>query len=230
MERRRPRLPRRRGTFERQPHARHQGRFRRPRSDQGGRAGLQNSRRAGDRSNGGRGARRFVAGQLPRSHGRACALIDVELASQPEYKRLRLLAKQTAQNNQPALHVVREGKSPQIGDWRELLGYIKNEGTREVHVQRYKGLGEMNAEQLWDTTMNAETRTLLRVSLEDLTECGQDLHDTDGRGRGESPQVHRRERARRSQPRRISERIFAFATLSDVHPPHPRVYSAQHAV
>ena len=43
----------------------------------------------------------------------------------------------------------------------------------------------MNAEQLWDTTMNAETRTLLRVSLEDLTETGQDLHDTHGRGRGE---------------------------------------------
>jgi DNA gyrase subunit B len=55
-----------------------------------------------------------------------------------------------------------------LNTWRELLSYVKNEGTREVTIQRYKGLGEMNAGQLWETTMNAETRTLLRVSLEDL--------------------------------------------------------------
>ncbi len=41
---------------------------------------------------------------------------------------------------------------------------------REVTIQRYKGLGEMNAEQLWATTMNAETRTLLKVDLQDLVE------------------------------------------------------------
>ena len=50
---------------------------------------------------------------------------------------------------------------------------MKNEGTREVNIQRYKGLGEMNAEQLWETTMNAETRTLLKVSLEDLVQSDQ---------------------------------------------------------
>ena len=49
-----------------------------------------------------------------------------------------------------------------------MLAYVKGEGTREVSVQRYKGLGEMNATQLWETTMNIETRTLLKVSLEDL--------------------------------------------------------------
>ncbi len=55
-------------------------------------------------------------------------------------------------------------------NWRELLNYIKGEGTREVNIQRYKGLGEMNAEQLWSTTMNAETRTLLQVDLKDFAQ------------------------------------------------------------
>ena len=45
------------------------------------------------------------------------------------------------------------------------------EGMRDASVQRYKGLGEMNAEQLWETTMNPDKRTLLQVRLEDLVEC-----------------------------------------------------------
>ncbi len=55
----------------------------------------------------------------------------------------------------------------------ELLEFIKGEGRRDYNVQRYKGLGEMNAEQLWETTMNAETRTLLRVELRDLVESDE---------------------------------------------------------
>src|ERR1017187_9424033 len=97
--------------------------------------------------------------------------IDIELAAQPEYRRLRAFAKSIAQFNQPPFVVVKENRREKIENWRDLLAYIKNEGTREVQVQRYKGLGEMNAEQLWSTTMNAETRTLLKVSIEDLVQC-----------------------------------------------------------
>jgi DNA gyrase subunit B len=55
-------------------------------------------------------------------------------------------------------------------NWRDLLNYVKNEGKKDSSVQRYKGLGEMNAEQLAETTMNPEKRTLLKVRLEDAVE------------------------------------------------------------
>ena len=60
--------------------------------------------------------------------------------------------------------VVRDAQREVLAGWRELLAHVKNEGMREVSIQRYKGLGEMNAEQLWETTMNIDTRTLLKVS------------------------------------------------------------------
>jgi DNA gyrase subunit B len=53
---------------------------------------------------------------------------------------------------------------------RDLFDYVKKEGTRGYDVQRYKGLGEMTAPQLWETTMDPERRTLLSVKLEDIAE------------------------------------------------------------
>jgi DNA gyrase subunit B len=97
--------------------------------------------------------------------------IDIELATQPEYKRLRAGARAAAKFNRPPFFVIKDAHRDELPGWRELLAHIKNEGTREVNVQRYKGLGEMNAEQLWSTTMNIETRTLLKVSLEDLVQA-----------------------------------------------------------
>jgi DNA gyrase subunit B len=54
---------------------------------------------------------------------------------------------------------------------RELFEYVKNEGSKDFTIQRYKGLGEMTAPQLWETTMDPERRTLLSVRLEDIAEC-----------------------------------------------------------
>lgn len=97
--------------------------------------------------------------------------INYELAAQPEYRRLRSLSRQLAKYNAPPFVVSKDSARQTLASWPELLEYIKKEGTRDVNIQRYKGLGEMNAGQLWDTTMNAETRTLLRVRLEDAVEC-----------------------------------------------------------
>ena len=54
---------------------------------------------------------------------------------------------------------------------REVFEYVIEQGRKEYQVQRYKGLGEMTAPQLWETTMDPERRTLLQVKLEDITAC-----------------------------------------------------------
>ncbi|PYV96482.1 MAG: DNA topoisomerase (ATP-hydrolyzing) subunit B [Acidobacteria bacterium] len=54
---------------------------------------------------------------------------------------------------------------------RDLRDYVLDEGKKEFVVQRYKGLGEMTSQQLWETTMDPERRTLLSVKLEDIAEC-----------------------------------------------------------
>jgi DNA gyrase subunit B len=54
---------------------------------------------------------------------------------------------------------------------REVFEYVIEQGKKEYQVQRYKGLGEMTAPQLWDTTMDPERRTLLQVRLEDIAAC-----------------------------------------------------------
>ena len=54
---------------------------------------------------------------------------------------------------------------------RDLRDYVINEGRKDFAIQRYKGLGEMTAPQLWETTMDPERRTLLSVKLEDIAEC-----------------------------------------------------------
>jgi DNA gyrase subunit B len=53
---------------------------------------------------------------------------------------------------------------------KEVLAYIKESASKGMHIQRYKGLGEMNPHQLWETTMDPEKRTLLQVTLEDAVE------------------------------------------------------------
>jgi len=54
---------------------------------------------------------------------------------------------------------------------KEVLAYIKEAATKGMHIQRYKGLGEMNPQQLWETTMDPEKRTILKVILEDAVEA-----------------------------------------------------------
>ncbi len=78
----------------------------------------------------------------------------------------------------PPLYQVKKGNKSEYA-WNEdmrdrLISELRGNGSESsVNVQRYKGLGEMNAEQLWETTMNPESRTLRQVTIENAAECDQ---------------------------------------------------------
>lgn len=74
---------------------------------------------------------------------------------------------------QPPLYKVQQGKRVEYVYTDEELTKILQEFGGRPQIQRYKGLGEMNPEQLWDTTMNPEERTLLQVSLKDAMDADQ---------------------------------------------------------
>ncbi len=80
---------------------------------------------------------------------------------------------------QPPLYGIKRGKQIEyLYDDIALDRYLEENGKEreKVDIQRYKGLGEMNAEQLWETTMNNETRTLLQVTIEDAAEADRLLN------------------------------------------------------
>ena len=76
---------------------------------------------------------------------------------------------------QPPLYRLAQGKSETYAysdaERDDILKRLRNGGSAKIHIQRYKGLGEMNPDQLWRTTMDPGTRTLLQVTLEDAVEA-----------------------------------------------------------
>jgi DNA gyrase subunit B len=96
--------------------------------------------------------------------------IGITMAASPEYRKFRTLARQIARYNEPPFVVVKGENRQSQTNWSDLLGHVKEEGKKDAQVTRYKGLGEMNAEQLAETTMNPEKRTLLQVRMDDAVE------------------------------------------------------------
>jgi DNA gyrase subunit B len=104
-------------------------------------------------------------------NGAGVRRINWALAGTPEYKRLRALYRLLSGADRPPFTVTHNGDKVVKENALDVLGFILEDAKKAFVITRFKGLGEMNPDQLWETTMNAETRTLLKVKLEDVVEA-----------------------------------------------------------
>jgi DNA gyrase subunit B len=97
--------------------------------------------------------------------------VNWALLGMPDAKRLKTLYGKIAESDKPPFTVTRNGSKETKESAAAVLAYVLEDAKKDFTITRFKGLGEMNPDQLWDTTMNAETRTLMQVKLEDVVEA-----------------------------------------------------------
>lgn len=98
--------------------------------------------------------------------------IDTNLLLSPEYKELESLYGAVRDMGEPIRLITKEG-GREVTDTAELINLVFEIARKGLTIQRYKGLGEMNPQQLWETTMDPEKRTLLQVSIEDSVQSDE---------------------------------------------------------
>jgi DNA gyrase subunit B len=99
--------------------------------------------------------------------------VGYQQLSSPEYQRLRVLHKAIGETDQPPFIAKTDNSSVTLKDRQALIDHILNLGKKDLTIQRYKGLGEMNPDQLWETTMDPDKRTLLQVQIKDAVQTGE---------------------------------------------------------
>jgi len=107
---------------------------------------------------------------LYRQGSQSPRMIGYQQLSSPEYQRLLTLHNSMAELDQPPFIAKTESGAATLKDRQQLIQHIMELGKKDIHIQRYKGLGEMNPEQLWETTMDPEKRTLLQVQIKDAVD------------------------------------------------------------
>jgi len=90
-----------------------------------------------------------------------------------EYKHIMALAEKMADLLGAGAYVQRGERRSNITEFAEAVGWLMDEARRGQSIQRYKGLGEMNPDQLWDTTVNPETRRLMQVKIDDAVKADE---------------------------------------------------------
>ena len=98
-------------------------------------------------------------------------VIDHDFLASPEFKELRNLGRELSSLGQPPFKIISSGEEREVKTFEELAENVLEMGKKGISVQRYKGLGEMNPGQLWETTMDPEKRMLLQVKVEDIVEA-----------------------------------------------------------
>jgi DNA gyrase subunit B len=96
-----------------------------------------------------------------------------DLIASVEYRHLFQIYQEIQEMAPPPYTLVEKGRKVTIDQEEGLLQSLNQLGKEGLSIQRYKGLGEMNPGQLWETTMNPETRTLLKVKVEDAIEADE---------------------------------------------------------
>jgi DNA gyrase subunit B len=110
----------------------------------------------------------FQAGQ----HGvRRHTTISAELVRSSEFTELKKISLELKSKLVEPLRLAHGDESQEVKGWDEISSMIEELGRKGLQIQRYKGLGEMNADQLWETTMDPEHRHLLRVKVEQMEEA-----------------------------------------------------------
>jgi len=112
--------------------------------------------------------------RIKKNGGVTTTCIDKDTLKTPKFMEIRVLLRQIGNFGMAPLKIIvkeggdaREGEVVDLNAMSALIDYVINTGKKGFSVQRYKGLGEMNPEQLWETTMNPEKRTLLQVRVGD---------------------------------------------------------------
>ncbi len=100
-------------------------------------------------------------------------LIDMNFLMSPEFKELENSYSIIKDIGEPPYRAETKESIKELGSSSELLDYVFSVAKKGLTIQRYKGLGEMNPTQLWDTTMDAEKRTLLQVKIEDTVQADE---------------------------------------------------------